>query len=139
MIALSGVALQPDWRIGVTQLVGFSSCTEFFSDNCAVAYLYGELDAYSATCLRARLTPIATTGRDIIVDAAGLSFVDTAGLIALIDLQREATTAGGSLRLTKPPGLLRRLLELAGIKDMFAVVDRAPSAKSRLDPVGRAR
>ena len=108
------------------------------SDNCVVAYLYGELDACSAACLRARLTPIARTGRDIIVDPAGLSFVDTAGLITLIDLQREATTAGGSLRLTKPPGLLRRLLDLAGIKDMFTFVDRVPNAKSRLDLVGRA-
>ena len=84
------------------------------------------------------MTPIARTGRDIIVDPAGLSFVDTAGLIALIDLQREATTAGGSLRLTKPLGLLRRLLELAGIKDVFTFVDRVPNAKSRLDLVGRA-
>jgi hypothetical protein len=40
--------------------------------------------------------------------------------------------------LMKPPGPLRRLLELAGVKDMCAVVDRVPSAMSRLDPVGRA-
>jgi anti-anti-sigma factor len=67
------------------------------------------------------------TGRDIVVDLSGLSFVDTAGVIALVDLQRHATTAGGSLRLTKPPRLLRRLLELAGMKDMFAVVGEAQS------------
>ena len=119
-------------------MIGFCSRTVLSSDNCVVAYLYGELDACSAACLRARLTAVARTGRDIIVDPAGLSFVDTAGLIALIDLQREATTAGGSLRLTKPLGLLRRLLELAGIKDVFTFVDRVPNAKSRLDLVGRA-
>jgi anti-anti-sigma factor len=98
-----------------------------FSGNCAVAYLYGELDACSVTCLTGRLTPVAMTGRDIVVDLSGLSFVDTAGLIALVDLQRHATTAGGSLRLTKPPRLLRRLLELAGMNDMFAVVGEAQS------------
>jgi anti-anti-sigma factor len=67
------------------------------------------------------------TGRDIVVDLSGLSFVDTAGVIALVDLQRHATTAGGSLRLTKPPRLLRRLVELAGMNDMFAVVGEAQS------------
>jgi anti-sigma B factor antagonist len=67
------------------------------------------------------------TGRDIVVELAGLGFVDTAGLIALVDLQRHATTAGGSLRLTEPPRCLRRLLELAGMKDMFAVVGHVQS------------
>jgi anti-sigma B factor antagonist len=66
-------------------------------------------------------------GRDIVVDPAALSFVDTAGVIALVDLLRVATTAGGSLRLTKPPRLLRRLLALAGINDVFAVVDHVPN------------
>jgi anti-anti-sigma factor len=92
------------------------------------------------------------TGRDIVVDLAGLSFVDTSGLIALVDLQRRAATAGGSLRLTKPPRLLRRLLELTKMKDIFAVVDDYQVAKSateagarrntanvsRLNPAGRA-
>jgi hypothetical protein len=32
--------------------------------------------------------------------------------------------------LTKPPRLLRRLLELAGMNDMFAVVGEAQSGKS---------
>lgn len=111
----------------VAQMVGFCCRTLFFSDNCTVAYLHGELDACSATCLRARLTPVAMAGRDIVVDPAGLSFIDTAGVIALVDLLRVATTAGGSLRLTKPPRLLRRLLALAGINDVFAVVDHVPS------------
>jgi hypothetical protein len=60
----------------VTQM-GFYSRTALFGGNCAVAYLYGELDACSVTSLRARLAPVAMTGRDIIVDPAGLSFVDT--------------------------------------------------------------
>ena len=119
-------------------MVGFSCRTVFLSDDCTLAYLHGDLDACSATSLRARLTPVAMAGRDIVVDPAGLSFVDTAGVIALVDLLRAATAAGGSLRLTKPPGLLRRLLDLAGIKDMFTFVDRVPNAKSRLDLVGRA-
>lgn len=108
-------------------MVGFSSCTVLFSDNRAVAHLHGELDAYTVRCLRMRLTPIAMTGRDISIDLARLDFIDTAGLVALIDLQREARRAGGSLRLTKPPRPLRRLLQLAGIKDVFTIVDHVPS------------
>jgi anti-sigma B factor antagonist len=108
-------------------MVGFSSCTVLFSDNRAVAHLHGELDAYSVRCLRARLMPIAMTGRDIVIDLNGVDFVDTAGLVALIDLQREARRAGGSLRLTKPPRPLRRLLQLAGIKNVFTIVDHVPT------------
>jgi anti-anti-sigma factor len=126
-IALSDSALQPDLAKWVAHMVGFCCRTVLFSDNCTVAYLRGELDACSATSLRARLTPVAMAGRDIVVDPAGLSFVDTAGVIALVDLLRVATTAGGSLRLTKPPRLLRRLLTLAGISDAFVVVDHVPS------------
>jgi anti-sigma B factor antagonist len=108
-------------------MIGFSSCTVLLSDNRALADLHGELDACSVSCLRARLMPVARTGRDIIVDLAGLEFVDTAGVVALIDLQREARRAGGSLRLTKPPRLLRRLLRLVGMKDKFTIVDQVPS------------
>jgi len=99
----------------------FYSRTVSFSGNSAVAYLYGELDACSVTCLRAQLAPVAMTGRDIIVDLAALSFVDTTGLFALVDLQLDAATAGGSLRLIDPPRPLCRLLELTGMKDLFAV------------------
>ena len=123
--ALSGVAVPSVNR--VTHMIGFSSCTVLFSDNRAVAYLHGELDACSVTCLRMRLAPIAMTGRGIVVDLAGLGFMDTAGLIALIDLQREATRAGGSLRLAKPQRPIRRLLKFAGARDTFAIVDRVPS------------
>jgi anti-sigma B factor antagonist len=118
---------QSDRRIGVTCMVGFSSRTVISNGSSAVAYLQGELDACSVTCLKERLTPVAMTGRDIIVDLAGLSFIDTAGLIALVDLQRDATSAGGSLRLAEPSRMVRRLLRLAGIKDMFAVVGHAHS------------
>jgi anti-sigma B factor antagonist len=71
--------------------------------------------------------PIAMTGRDISIDLDRLDFVDTAGLVALIDLQREARRAGGSLRLAKPPRPLQRLLQLAGINDVFTIVDQVPS------------
>ncbi|MEA2484618.1 MAG: hypothetical protein QOC55_2565 [Thermoleophilaceae bacterium] len=108
-------------------MVGFSSCTVLLSDNHAVARLHGELDACTVSCLTARLMPIAMTGRDTIIDVAGLDFVDTAGVVALIDVQREARRAGGSLRLTKPPRPLRRLLHLAGIEGQFTIVDHVPS------------
>ena len=108
-------------------MVGFSSCTVLFNDNCALVHLHGELDACSVSCLRASLMPVAMTGRDVIIDLARLYFVDTAGVVALIDLQREACRAGGSLRLAKPPRLLRRLLQLVGMRDEFTIADQVPS------------
>ena len=88
------------------------SRTALFSGNRAVAHLCGELDACSATCLRARLAPVAMTGPGVIVDLAGLRFVDITGLIARVDPERDAVTTGGSLRLlSESPRPLRRLLK----------------------------
>jgi anti-anti-sigma factor len=94
----------------VTELE-FCSRTALFSGNCAVVHLYRELDACSATYLRARLAPVAMTGPGVIVDLAGLRFVDITGLIARVDLKRDAATTGGSLRLSEQPRPVRRLLK----------------------------
>jgi anti-anti-sigma factor len=111
-------------RVSPPQAEPLANCTWTI---CWGGKLHGELDACSVSCLKARPMPIAMTGRDIIVDLAGLDFVDTAGVVALTDLQREARRAGGWLGLTKPPRQLRRLLQLVGMKDKFTTVDQVPS------------
>jgi len=68
------------------------------------------------------LGPLATAGRDVVVDFSGIDFFGTAGLTALADLQRRATAAGGSMRLSQLPAPVWRLLAITGMADRFDIV-----------------
>jgi anti-sigma B factor antagonist len=79
----------------------------------------GELDLATA----ARLTEAA--GRldpsDIItVDLAGVGFVDSSGLGALISVRQRCLAAGGDLRLTRPRRNVRRVIDLTGLTPLLA-------------------
>jgi anti-anti-sigma factor len=97
------------------------SCTVDFGPGCAIAYLGGELDAQTAECLTAVVSPLANASCDIVVNLSGLGFLGTAGVVALTDLQRDATAAGGSLRLTELPALAWRALAVTGMRDGFSI------------------
>lgn len=82
--------------------------------------LSGELDLAGAP--RVRQAVDDALGRDrrhIAVDAAGLSFIDSTGLVALLNAREEVTAAGGSLRLTAASPAVTRVLEMAGLDDLL--------------------
>jgi anti-sigma B factor antagonist len=98
------------------------TCTVDFDNESAVAHLSGELDMSTVACLVDRLCPLAAMGRDIVVDLSGLSFLGTAGVVAFCELQRSATAAGGSVRLSEVPTPARRALAVTGMQDRFTIV-----------------
>jgi anti-sigma B factor antagonist len=53
------------------------------------------------------------------VDLAGVTFIDSSGLGALVRLQRTATAAGRQLRLVNVPRPVTRILELTGLTELF--------------------
>ena len=56
------------------------------------------------------------TGSTVVVDLADLTFMDSSGLAALV-LARSRVVAGGrgELVLTRPTGIVRRVLEIVGL------------------------
>jgi anti-sigma B factor antagonist len=106
------------------------SCGVDFHGECAVAYLRGELDSCTVEHLVDRLCPLAMAGQDIVVDLSGLQFVATAGLTALDELERHASAAGGSIRLTDPPPPMRRVLAVTGMRDRFHIVGHTVEART---------
>jgi anti-anti-sigma regulatory factor len=66
------------------------------------------------------------------VDLSGLGFLGTVGLGALADLQRDATAAGGSLRLTELPALAWRALAVTGMKDRFSIATHSITSRGLL-------
>ena len=68
----------------------------------AVVTLGGELDVMDAESAAEALSAIAARERMVIVDLAGLKFLDATGLAALMRARKHARTAGGELLLAAP-------------------------------------
>jgi anti-sigma B factor antagonist len=121
------------------------TCAVDIDEQRAVAHLNGELDMSTAQCLLDRLGPLAVAGRDLVVDLAGISFFGAAALTALADLDRCATAAGGSVRLSRLPAPVWRLLAVTGTADRFDILQQRPiesalsHGRSRQSQVGRGR
>jgi anti-anti-sigma factor len=121
------------------------TCEVDIDERRAVAYLNGELDMSTAHCLVDRLRLVAMAGRDLVVDLAGISCFGAAALTALAELDRRATAAGGSIRLSQLPAPVWRLLAVTGTADRFDILQHRPHAAAasrarprRYDP-GRGR
>jgi len=81
----------------------------------------GELDLASAPAVAAALGVVAAREPRIIVDLAGLEFIDASGVAALSRGRRHARNAGGDLLLAAPQRQVRRVLAIIWEVDGFAV------------------
>jgi anti-anti-sigma factor len=57
----------------------------------------------------------------ITVEARGLTFVDSSGLMALARARDAATEAGVTFRISEPSPPLRRIAEICGLEDLLSV------------------
>jgi anti-sigma B factor antagonist len=97
-----------------------------------VVALRGELDIADAEAVASALVNAAAREPRIIVDLAGLEFIDASGIAALSRGRGHARGAGGDLLLAAPQRLVRRVLAIIWEGDGFAahasVVEAAASA-----------
>jgi anti-anti-sigma factor len=92
-------------------------------------YLRGELDMYSAPALLRELEKAsAKRPARIVLDLAGLSFMDVSGLRAILDTARTVRREGGSLIISNPMPHIVRLLELTAIDQSLEVQGRPLSS-----------
>ena len=97
---------------------------------CVVVALRGELDVCTAADGLSALTAPAAAGARVVVDLAGLAFMDCYSLGKLMAARAQARRAGGDLVLAGPQPIVLRLLALcdaAGHELVFASVDEAVS------------
>lgn len=80
----------------------------------------GELDVETSPALRDRGAALVDGGTDnLIVDLAGVTFIDSTGLGALVSLQKRCRRRGGSLVVTGCQGPVERLMSLTGLDRVF--------------------
>jgi len=82
----------------------------------------GEIDIASSDQLRSALLGLADQGvRDLTVDLADLSFIDSTGLGALIRVLKHYRENGGDLKLANPTKPVAKVLEITSLDQLFEI------------------
>ena len=84
-------------------------------DGIAVITVTGDVDIATVAGLRDRLFMLADTSRSVIVDLDQVSFIDAAGLGALVGAAHRADIHGASLQVVCGRPQTRELFRLAGL------------------------
>jgi anti-sigma B factor antagonist len=98
-------------------------------DGALIVRLVGELDLYNAEDLRAALKEaIAAAPTRVVIDLAGVEFVDSTALGVLIEARSKLPA--NTLRLAAPQLETRRTLQISGLDRHLGVHDTVDEALS---------
>jgi len=91
-------------------------------DDGTVVAVSGEVDVCMEAALQQALLRIMREhGARLLLDVSGVSFMDCAGLRALLTTRRRAELRGGFMRLITVSRAVRRIIELTGAHEALAV------------------
>jgi anti-sigma B factor antagonist len=93
----------------------------------AVVEAAGEVDLVSAPELRRVLSEGVDQG-PVVLDAANVGSCDCAGLYCLFEAHQAASERGTCLRLSAPSAAVLRMLEVAGVLELFEIFADLESA-----------
>jgi anti-sigma B factor antagonist len=94
-----------------------SLSSQLDGDTVTVA-VHGEIDLSTAEQLEQEMeNQAAGEVRATVVDLSGVTFIDSAGINALLKGRRAADEKGRAFRVTGPQGLVRELLDMTGVWD----------------------
>jgi anti-anti-sigma factor len=108
--------------------------TEHTDDDSPVRLsLRGDIDAVSARRLHQSLIDVLRRRcpRAIEVDVSGVTFLDAAGIEALLRCQTDARQLECRLVLTRPDPFTYRLLQVAGLLEQFGLARARPGGRGR--------
>ncbi|HOT29167.1 MAG TPA: STAS domain-containing protein [Candidatus Ozemobacteraceae bacterium] len=107
-------------------------------DGVSVTFLQGVLDLQTSRDFTALFDDFQKKGcRNIVLDLADVSFIDSQSLSLIITQAIQAREEGGNIRFSRVPPRLMRVFELVGLHDVlefFDDVDSAVQAFSRSSP-----
>lgn len=98
-------------------------------DNATVIKIAGRIDSHSVQRLRQQLVlNAAGQAKNIVLDLAGVDFIDSSGLAAIVHGMKQCRAGGGDLRLCKPPQAVRMVLELTRLDKALDIYPNEESA-----------
>jgi anti-anti-sigma factor len=95
-------------------------------DGRALVSVAGEVDLETASQLGDHaLAALRDVSPHLVLDLAGVTFMDSTGLKVLLSIQQRVELAHGSLAVVGTTRPVRRILELTGLHASFALYDTA--------------
>ena len=103
-------------------------------DDATVIALDGELDLASAPDLADVAARKLAGGVpvNLIIDLSKLTFCDSAGLRVFVKFRSELDAKGGRFVLAAPQPIVRRVLEVSGLVDLFGCYPTVDEARAAL-------
>jgi anti-anti-sigma factor len=99
------------------------------TDEGAVIVACGEIDLTACDELQRCIETCCATRPHVVLDLAEVTFMDSTGLNALIWAHRRLGHRPGAVVLRNPSPAVVRVLEIAGLIDMFSI-ERTPDPSS---------
>lgn len=90
----------------------------------------GDLDMIGAQLLRRAASGLVTADGSVVIDLSGVTFIDSAGLCALVGLARR-TEGAGKVSFIGPRRSIARVLNMTGVDQLLGMTPTAPDV---LDP-----
>ncbi len=92
--------------------------------SCHGRLMFGE----EATELRAELKRVLASTREVVLNLAGVSYIDSGGLGTLVGVYSSARAAGAEIKLTGLGQRLRDVLQITKLVTVFEVYDTEQEA-----------
>lgn len=95
------------------------------SPEAATIHLTGELDLLTEQLLSEQIRSVLGTPETVhvTIDAEELAFMDSSGLRVLLALYRELDQRSGSVTVTSPQPLVRKVITVSGVHDRLRLTD----------------
>jgi len=108
-------------------------CRERDEDGVHIVELAGEVDLEHSIDLREVLSEQAEAQqRRVLVDFAGVTYIDSSGLATLVEYMQKALKFDGGFALAGLNERLRTVFDLARLGEIFAIYPTLPEAKAAL-------
>jgi anti-sigma B factor antagonist len=100
---------------------------------CTVVQVDGTLDLASTPAFRAYLRQVMDDGASVIVlDLAGVKFMDSSALGAIVSVYKELRQRAGRLCLAAVQPVVRRVFELTSVDRVVSIYDSVEAAEADL-------
>jgi anti-anti-sigma factor len=95
------------------------------------AIVSGEIDYAGAFSMQVRIAAACRRrrARGLILDLAGVEFISSSGLAAILNLQRERACLQGGMAISRPSREVLRILERTGLDGRLILMDTVEEAE----------
>jgi anti-anti-sigma factor len=106
----------------------FSCTAKQFADH-VVLTVVGDVDLAAHARFQADVEQSWDGSTDLVIECADVTFLDSMGLRVLVHAMQRAAANSRVITLAAPSQPVLRVLELAGVKDLFTVTGPIPHAE----------